>query len=233
MKPFHFKQFSIEQDKCAMKVTLDACVFGAYCQVEKSGRILDIGSGTGLLSLMAAQRSDAQIDAVELDKDATQQAHTNFKNSPFSKQLNIVQGDIRERLVNEKYDTIICNPPFFSDHLKGPDDKRNQARHNDALSFLDLLSSVKQHLDEHGLAWFILPTHEFSGFNQTAEQIGFHLRSLLTLSSRENKNPHRMIFSLSLKPATEIIEQSLIIHGNDNEYSQAFRQLLSPYYLKL
>jgi tRNA1Val (adenine37-N6)-methyltransferase len=233
MKPFHFKQFSIEQDQCAMKVTLDACVLGAYCRVEKSSRILDIGCGTGLLSLMVAQRCDAAIDAIELDPGAAQQAQSNFNNSCFSRRLNLIQSDIKHYSANSKYDLIVCNPPFFSDHLKGTDSLRNQARHNDGLSFFDLLTAVKQHLDEHGSAWFILPSHEFSGFIQTAKNIGFHLRLQLALKSRKDKSPHRMIFSLCLSPISTIEEETLTIHGPGNEYSEDFRKLLSPYYLKL
>ena len=111
MSAFHFKQFSIEQDRCAMKVSLDACVFGALCETDKAEHILDIGTGTGLLSLMLAQRTHAHIDAVELDELAAQQAIQNVENSPFSKQIKVHPTNIKQFKGAKKYDLVVCNPP--------------------------------------------------------------------------------------------------------------------------
>lgn len=233
MKPFHFKQFSIEQDQCAMKVTLDACVLGASCKVENSHNILDIGTGTGLLSLMVAQRSSANIDAIEIDDSAAQQANANIQASPFANRIQLHHQSILGFHPKYQYDTIICNPPFFSDHLKGPDSKRNQARHNDNLSFLDLLNSVTRLLTPTGLAWFILPSKEYPGFIKIAETLDLTLHSSMTLSSRNEKQPHRIIFSLGQSHSKTLKSTSLVIHGDGREYSQDFKQLLHPYYLKL
>ncbi len=236
MSAFHFKQFSIEQDKCAMKVSLDACVFGALCQIEGAHSILDIGSGTGLLSLMMAQRSHAHIDAVELDELAAQQAIQNVENSPFSKQIKVHSTNIKQFKGAKKYDLVVCNPPFFSDHLKGPDAKRNQARHNDGLSFMELNGSIVEHLHENGRSWILLPSSEFENFMVGARQQGLQLDHKWLLCSRPQKAPHRVIFSLShtSSPVSTEADKTLCVHGEKGpEYTQAFKSLLKHYYLKL
>ncbi len=236
MKPFHFKQFSIEQDSCAMKVSLDACLLGALCQVTKAKRILDIGTGTGLLALMAAQRCDAHIDAIELDIDAAQQAQQNVANSPFLSQVKVLQHDIKQYQTNNLYDVIMCNPPFFSDHLKGPDALRNQARHNDGLSFSDLCLCIKKLLHTDGQAWILLPCTETKGFMRCAEQCGLQLDQQWLVSSRPQKAPHRSIFSLShaTKGTDQPPANTLHVHNeNGPEYTSAFKSLLCDYYLKL
>src|SRR5262245_3491214 len=126
---FQFKQFTIHQDRCAMKVTTDSCLFGAWVASRESAarsspgtrrRILDIGGGTGLLALMLAQRTNAFIDSIEIDKDAFQQAEENVKASPWSDRISLYHGDAREFSFQHKYQTIICNPPFYEKELKSP-----------------------------------------------------------------------------------------------------------------
>ncbi len=237
--PFHFKQFSIDQDNCAMKVSLDACLFGALCEVTEAQRILDIGTGTGLLALMAAQRCDAQIDAVELDGDAAQQAQQNVANSPFLSQVNVVQRDIKQYQVHDLYDVIMCNPPFFSGHLKGPDAQRNQARHNDGLSFSDLCLSIKTLLHLNGRAWILLPCTETKGFMYSALQNGLQLEQQWQVSSRPQKKAHRSIFSLShakignIQPLINKTHSLCVHNETGTEYTPEFKTLLCDYYLKL
>ena len=236
MSAFHFKQFSIEQDKCAMKVSLDACVFGALCETHKAEHILDIGTGTGLLSLMLAQRSHAHIDAVELDELAAQQAIQNIDHSPFSKQIRVHTTDIKQFNSAKKYDLVVCNPPFFSDHLKGPDAKRNQARHNDGLSFGELSKSIATHLSKLGKVWILLPCSELDRFLKFAQQENLTLHQKWWLSSRPQKAPHRVIFTLihtSTLVASAPDEQLTVHTESGPEYSADFKSLLCDYYLKL
>ncbi|MGN6568280.1 MAG: tRNA1(Val) (adenine(37)-N6)-methyltransferase, partial [Flavipsychrobacter sp.] len=138
---FQFKQFRIEQDKCAMKVSTDACIQGAWTPIHDHVRhVLDIGTGTGLLSLMLAQRDPRMhIDAVELDEQAATQAKENIVSSPFSERIDIIHGDAKEYQANQQYDLIICNPPFFQNSLLGDNSKRNTARHTLSFSYEDLL----------------------------------------------------------------------------------------------
>jgi tRNA1Val (adenine37-N6)-methyltransferase len=242
MKPFHFKQFTIHQDQCAMKVTLDACLFGALCaqsihnpQVIQSA--LDIGAGTGLLSLMLAQKKITNIKSIELDSSAANQANYNVANSPFKDQIQVIESDINLYQSNTLFDLIISNPPFFSDHLKGPNKERNQARHNDGLSFDNLNQVIKKSLSEKGTAWILLPCNEFQVFKTSMIKNSLHCTQIYSINSTTNKPPHRVIFSIQHKipdSTTIAIESSIQIRNNDaSDYSNEFKQLLKDYYLKL
>ena len=234
MKPFHFKQFSIKQDACAMKVSLDACIFGAMCNINNAQHILDIGTGTGLLSLMAAQRSDAKIDAVELDVSAAKQAYENIIASPFSSRITVHNENIKTFIPKLKYDAIICNPPFFSDHLKSHNKQRALARHNHGLSFDDLCHITAQNLTQNGEAFFILPCTEFDRFIQCAAQHQLYLHEHSLIASRPQKAPHRVIFSL--KFIENPVAPALLhcIYGETGTHYQPwFRTLLADFYLKL
>jgi len=219
-----------------MKVSLDACVLGALCQIEDAHSILDIGSGTGLLSLMLAQRSDAHIDAIELDERAAQQAKENIKSSPFSNQIKVHSTNIKQFNSAKKYDLVVCNPPFFSDHLKGPDAKRNQARHNDGLSFGELSKSIAKHLSKLGKAWILLPCSELDRFLKFAQQENLTLHQKWWISSRPQKAPHRVIFTLNHTSTSQLPcpDKQFTVHPeHGSEYSEDFKSLLCDYYLKL
>ena len=146
---FQFKQFTIHQEKTAMKVCTDACLFGAWVanKIElneiNADNILDIGCGTGLLSLMLAQKTKAQIDAVEIDKNAFEQAKENINLTEWKEQINIHHGSIIDFKSNKKYDLIICNPPFYENQLKSVDSARNKAMHATTLSYKDLIFVLK------------------------------------------------------------------------------------------
>ena len=211
-----------------MKVTADAVLFGALTEVESARRVLDIGAGTGLLSLMAAQRTQAAIDAVELDSDAARQCHINFHNSPWSEQLSLSEGAI-QTFIGKPYDTIICNPPFFDRSLKAPDHQRNMARHTDSLSFSDLAHSIKRLLAEEGRAWLILPVHESSLFIAEAGQKGLFPERIIALSSQEGKKAHRHILVLGAHKQ-EIKRESIALFSAPGSYSQESLQLLKAFY---
>lgn len=142
---FQFKQFTVWHDKCAMKVGTDGVLLGAWTPVESSARILDIGTGTGLVALMLAQRCSASVIALEIDETAAQQAAENITRSPWGNRIEVVCQDFRlysNKNNSLKYDTIVSNPPYFTDSLKCPDSQRNTARHNDNLSYEELLKGV-------------------------------------------------------------------------------------------
>ncbi len=236
MKPFHFKQFSINQNACAMKVSLDACLLGALCQVENAKRILDIGTGTGLLALMAAQRSYAHIDAVELDVAAAKQAQENVNDSPFTSRVKVHQQNIKRYDASLGYDVILCNPPFFSQHLKGPNPQRNQARHNDGLSFEDLSRCISQHLHTDGIAWILLPCSEMERFQAHARKASLLTDQQWLIASRPQKTPHRTV--IALKHAKRVTgdqpPHTLHVHHESGpHYTDKFKALLCDYYLKL
>lgn len=246
MKPFHFKQFTIHQDQCAMKVTLDACLLGSLCAqfVKQSSPLLhrlpsatlDIGSGTGLLSLMLAQTGLKNIVGVELDPAAAIQAQQNIDNSPFQDQISIIQSDIQSYCAKHKFDLIISNPPFFTGNLKGLNQQRNQARHNDGLGFLDLASCISKLLAEQGSAWIILPCDEFPRFEKVVTHNHLIIQSKHWIKSQQTKAPHRVVFSLqhSNSKNTECAEKTVVIKTHSQaDYSPEFKKLLTDYYLKL
>lgn len=244
MKPFHFKQFSIQQDQCAMKVTLDACILGALSdpynlKQQKAISALDIGSGTGLLSLMLAQKGVLDIHAVEVDSAAVQQSAENIRNSPFSKQISLHHSDIQSVKLNQQFDLIISNPPFFTEHLQGPNKQRNLARHNHGLSFEALACAIKQYLNPNAVAWILLPVDEFNRFCSLLNNKQLTLQTIHWIKSRPQKTAHRVVFSLihspiaPSKPLQPEYESALCIHQEQgSQYSLAFKALLKDYYLK-
>jgi tRNA1Val (adenine37-N6)-methyltransferase len=232
---FQFKRFRIEQDQCAMKVCTDSCLFGAYVTIEPEvKRILDIGTGTGLLALMMAQKSGAEIDAVEIDSYAAKQAGENILMSPWKQRIKVYEQSIQQFSISsgKKYDLIISNPPFFSNNLKSPDPKVNTAHHNDGLSPGDLVSCVSRLLSAHGNFAVMLPPFENSLLEKEAERLGLFPQERCKISDRKNSAPSRVIsvFRFSL---AEIIEKQLYIKEDDGSYSQYFRKLLAGYYLHL
>ncbi|AMO57242.1 hypothetical protein GZ77_16430 [Endozoicomonas montiporae] len=233
---FQFKQFRIEQGQCAMKVTLDACFFGALVEVSDSQRILDIGAGTGLLSLMAAQRSSARIDAIELDREAAGQAKENVTQSPWTDQIKVIQSSIQTFSgLPEGYDTIICNPPFFENALKAPDRQRNMARHTCSLSFDELAQSLDRHLARSGSAWVLLPTRSTPSFlNAVANCPDLKHSRTIAIRSKPNRQEHRHILTITKNLADQSLEEKsevMTVHTEAGGYSDRMKVLLGSYYI--
>ena len=214
-----------------MKITTDACLFGARAEVEESHNILDIGAGTGLLSLMAAQRSNATIDAVELDEQAAQQANDNFQASPWADQLTLHQTSIQAFQPNKTYDTILCNPPFFENSLKAPCNQRSLARHTDSLSFLELAETINRLLSDDGKAWILLPVDSAQRFLEVMdEHPSMTLLKRISVRSSERHEEHRHILVLGKKPSV-LFEEQLTVYSEHPEYTAQARGLMSSYYL--
>ncbi|OKL39395.1 tRNA1(Val) (adenine(37)-N6)-methyltransferase [Pontibacter flavimaris] len=233
---FQFKQFRVEQDRCAMKVCTDSCVFGAYVEVGEAQRILDIGTGTGLLSLMVAQRSGASIDAVEINPEAQQQAQENFAASPWSERLHLHQQSLQEfaRQERPKYDLILSNPPFFLSSLKSPDAARNTAKHTGELLFEDILFFAQQHLTEQGRLYLLLPPAEALYFAGLAKASDLYLQEALQVFTYHGGKCIRHIQTYTFAPETAPVLKDFFIREEDKvTYTSEFRQLLQPYYLYL
>ncbi len=231
---FQFKQFKIEQGQCAMKVTTDACLLGAMTEVESASNILDIGAGTGLLSLMVAQRSIATITAVELDTQTCEQAHNNFKKSPWYQRLTVINEPIQlfADQTQEQFDTIICNPPFFHNTQKAPDRRRSLARHTDSLGFDELAKAISKCIKVNGKSWVLLPANFSDLFLASAEQEGLKPIKTIKVQSTDQHKPHRHILVLGKQVIEHQIE-SLIIYNTHPDYSNQTRQLFTPYHLFL
>jgi tRNA1Val (adenine37-N6)-methyltransferase len=175
---FQFKQFTIHQDQCAMKVSTDACILGAWVDVAQAENILDIGAGTGLLSLMMAQRSTACIDAVELDTPAFEQAKSNIAESNWGDRVEVFLGKIQDFSSDKKYDYIVSNPPFYQNHLKSEKVQKNQAHHTETLSFEELLDSVLRLRTTSGKFAVLLPAYEAKVLEDLAVSKGFFLKKI-------------------------------------------------------
>ncbi len=231
---FSFKQFIVHQDQTAMKVTTDACIFGAYTLIDGTKKILDIGTGTGLVAMMLAQRTTAQIDAVEIENSAYNQAVTNIQESVFKEQINVFNTSIqlfstRSEQQNQ-YDLIVSNPPFFHNHLKAKETTRNNSLHTDTLSFEDLIRSVLRLISSVGTFVILLPLHESSVFEELSIPEGLYPQKKLTIRHRKDTKILRIITTFGFTK-TQTQEENLIIKNPDESYSLAFEMLLKDYYL--
>ena len=217
-----------------MKVSTDACIQGAWTPLLPGPiRVLDIGAGTALLSLMVAQRNPfAIIDAVEIDNEAAVQATMNVANSPFAGRITIHQADAKTFPVNTPYDLLICNPPFFKDSLLGDDQGRNAARHNLFLQQQDLLDIMDRHLSPEGHASVMWPPPEMDRWNNLVERLGWTALEMLPVRDNEHARIHRVVglYSRNAEPG---LTTTLYIKNADGSYTNMFKELLSPFYLNI
>lgn len=227
---FAFKQFTIHQDQTAMKVTTDACILGAYTDVKKAKNMLDIGTGTGLLSLMLSQRNNAIIDAIEIDESAYHQAIKNVGQSIFKDNIRVHNVSIQNFITNNSYDLIVSNPPFFQNHLKAETVARNNSLHTDTLSFEDLLGSVLRLLSQNGTFVVLLPAFESAIFDQLANLKELYPQKKLTIRHRKGSKILRIITTFG-RLKQETIDEELIIKNPDESYTPDFQALLREYYL--
>ncbi|WP_264560237.1 tRNA1(Val) (adenine(37)-N6)-methyltransferase [Flavobacterium sp. N2270] len=234
---FYFKQFTIHQDRCAMKIGTDAVLLGAWSPIPKNiFSVLDIGSGTGVLSLMLAQRTLAeQIDAIEIDEEAYEQCVQNFENSNWGDRLFCYHAGLDEfvqEMEDESYDLIISNPPFYTDEYKSDTEKRNVARFQDALPFEELIDSAANLLNEFGVFSVIIPCKEEEKFIQIAKQFHLHPFKITRVKGTPNSELKRSLLAFTWDEQITI-EDELIIEVTRHQYTQEYIQLTKEFYLKL
>ncbi len=234
---FQFKQFTVHQQHCAMKVCTDACLFGAWVGEAVSSRqpevknILDVGTGTGLLSLLLAQKTNALIDAVEIEEAAAQQAADNFEASPWKNRLQVLQGDIRTIHLGRKYGLIISNPPFFENNLKSPDGKRNLALHSDMLGLDGLVAIAKNNLADDGMFAVLLPYERKNECVQIARSNELYLVAEVAVKQSTQHDYFRTMLLFGTTVIASVASEITIRDGND--YHPDFIRLLKDYYLHL
>ena len=236
-KPFQFKQFSIAQDRCAMKIGTDGVLLGGWSSQHKSPySILDVGTGTGVISLMLAQRfPDAQIEAIEIDENAFEQCVQNFENSDWGDRLFCYHASFQEyfqEVDDEKYDLIISNPPFFKPHQKSGNEQRDLARFEDALPFEHLVYGASKLLDDHGTFAVVIPFTEEKQFIKLANKVHLQPQKITRVRGHKNADIVRSLIELGFEKQTPVIDE-LIIEIDRHVYTEAYKNLLDEFYLNL
>jgi tRNA1Val (adenine37-N6)-methyltransferase len=228
---FQFQQFRINQDRCAMKISTDAILLGSLVKAQMPSGILDIGTGTGVIALMLAQRfPGSNVTAIEVDQDAAAQAAENFQENPFTSSMKLWQGRIQDFLSTEKFDLIVSNPPFFPDHLKSLDSKRNRALHTDELSFAELIENAVRLMAERGTFWVILPPRQMQDLELLAEQSGLHLNQKIKVRDNIQKPVYREIAAFSFSNDSKT-EGELTLKDENFSYTPEYASLLSGFLL--
>lgn len=238
-KPFQFKEFTIHQDKTAMKIGTDAVLLGAWCLVENyPDSILDIGSGTGVISLMLAQRSDAMtIDAVELDENAYEQTVENFEQSDWGDRLYCYHASFQEFATEmqeeeESYDLIISNPPFYTDEFETENEARNKARFTSSLSFKELIENSTKILSESGIFSVVIPYKEEQNFVSIALENNLYLNRVCRVKGNLSSEIKRSLLEFSFQQE-ELKEEELIIEISRHQYTEKYKELTRDFYLKM
>ena len=237
-KPFQFKQFTVQQDRCAMKNGTDGVLLGAWASIDHSpGSILDIGAGTGIISLMLAQRSEAfQIDAIEIEENAYEQTVDNFEASDWGDRLFCYHAGfdefVEEMQDEEQYDLIISNPPFYSEDYKSGDQNRDQARFADALPLSELIPGASLLLSENGHFDIIIPFSEEEYAMQIAQNSGLFPRKITRVKGNSEAPIKRSLISFQKANTTPEIDE-LIIEISRHHYTEDYKNLVQDFYLKL
>lgn len=232
---FTFKQFAVCQDRCAMKVGTDGVLLGAWVKVEECHRILDVGTGTGLIALMAAQRSAADITAIDLDDGAVEQAQENVAASPWKQRIRVMAMDMRKMEVEKPdmlFDALLCNPPFFENSLKCPDAARTMARHTDTLSFDELARSAARLLAPHGELSVVIPYDRAADMTVSAACYGLFVSRKTVVYGVEGARPKRVLMAFA-REAASCISDTLTIRDKEHQYTPEYIRLVSPFYLKM
>lgn len=228
---FRFKQFEVDQSGCAMRINTDGVLLGAMAKQQGPQRILDIGTGTGVIALMLAQRfSEAQVHAVEIDEQASITAERNFQNSVFRERLSIHHTAIEQYTSSEKFDLIVSNPPFFVNDLKNVEKKKEMARHASDAFFGDLIKKVAGLLSSDGCFWVVLPVKQAQDLVHKAKLEGLFPSRLVKLHSDATKPEFRRIVCLGREKSSGI-EEDFTIYESEKKYTKAYELLLKDFFL--
>ncbi len=235
---FKFKQFTIHQDRCAMKVGTDGVLLGAWANCTNATNILDIGTGTGLISLMIAQRNNkCNIDAIEIDYDAAHQASENTQSSPFSNRINIIHSSIQEFNNSKLYSLIVSNPPYFVNSLRNPDLQRSTARHTDSLTFEELISNSSKLLADEGTFCVIIPHDKAEDFISISSNHNLYPKRFThVFSTIESIDPKRALLEFiktDKTTSTDTLHENIIIEISRHVYTPEYIALTHDFYLKM
>ena len=230
---FHFKQFSVRHDRCAMKVGTDAVLLGAWVNVTNARTILDIGTGSGVIALMLAQRTTQStiIESVEIEKDAADQAAENFLQSPWPSKLKVEHLAIQDYISADRFDLIVTNPPYFNKSLAAPDKRRHDVRHTSMLPYEELLSSVARLLSPEGRFNVILPYAEGKLFSEVALRYQLYCSRRYSFRSRREKPVERTLMEFT-RTMRSLDEGEILLYDTELEWSADYQELTRDFYLK-
>jgi tRNA1Val (adenine37-N6)-methyltransferase len=232
---FQFRQFTVHQDNCAMKVSTDSCLFGAWVAEQSAGaagNLLDIGAGTGLLSLMLAQSTNTSIEAVEVEDLCFRQLTENIDTSDWKHRIKCVHVDILKYSPEKNYDLIISNPPFYENQLQSPDAAVNLARHANELSIAALFQKVKDLIHPEGEFYVLIPFYRLAECLERADKLGFFVHQQVEVRHSNQHKPFRAMIGFRITPVEKKFE-TIEVNGHYGQYSPRFKNLLSPFYLKV
>lgn len=232
---FQFKQFRIDQAGCAMKVTTDASLFGAWVanQAKPSSTALDIGGGTGLLSLMLAQKNECRIDIVEIEEQCFDQMKLNVSASSWSERIHCILSDISNFISHTPFDIILSNPPFHQKQLRSEREEVNLARHGDELTLEKLFAKANELISAEGMFFLLMPAYRNQETISVAESYGLHCIKKAVVKQSFHHDPFRIMFCFSKTKQSEELVEEIVIKGNQNQYTTEFIELLKDYYLNL
>ena len=227
-KPFHFKQFTINQDRCALKVGTDGVLLGAWTACKNSNSILDIGAGTGIISLMLSQRSSATITAIEIDKGASKQCADNFKNSPWNNRLTVIQKSIQKYSEESahSFDLIVSNPPFHS--IQKETTKRNTARSEQELNVSELFNAVHSLLSQEGTFCIIFPFGRIEELIELAKEFQLYAAKICFVKGNHTSEIKRILIEFKFGEQ-QLVETNLTIEKERHNYTPEYRELCSDY----
>lgn len=229
---FTFKQFEIRQDRCAMKVGTDGVLLGAWARVEHCRRILDIGTGTGLVALMAAQRSGAEVLGIDLDADAVGQAGENVAASPWKDRVRVMEADVKEFSNPQLFDAILCNPPYFENSLKCADAARTMARHTDTLTFEELAKSAARLLAPEGEFSVVIPYDRATDMTVSTACCGLFATRQTIVCPYEGAKPKRILMAFSRQGGMRTPE-TLCLQDVQRKPTPEYVALVKDFYLKM
>lgn len=233
--PFQFRQFQVFHDQSSMKIGTDATLLGAIANPNGSKKILDIGTGCGVISLMLAQKTIATIDAIDIDKASADEATLNFQNSPWANRLHAKHASLQHYASHgpHDYDTIVANPPFFSRSLKNRDSSKAMARHNDSLPFSYLLETGYKLSSEKANMWLILPEVNHQDLLSLTLDLGWNIHAVLNIHPKPDKPANRVVYHLRKCETKGFHIRRLIIRQLDGSYTTDYNHLLKDYLLHL
>ena len=232
-KIFRFKQFEVVNDRTAMKVGTDGVLLGAWCPVAEARRVLDVGTGCGVIALMVAQRNrQALIEGIDIDQDSIAEARLNFANSPWNNRLTAIDGNFNDMDGDARYDLIVSNPPYFTNGVLPTGDARTMARHTASLTYQQLIEGAAHLLNDEGILSLISPVEAYGDIIEAAAFASLPVRRLMHVIPVEGALPKRLLWQLSRRD-TPYGEDSLTIAHSDGTFTSEYVALTGAFYLKM